>query len=136
MLEGNQLEQLVDQIRPELVEHIWAEPYNDRHNWWYVRKGYTPGSYGYRWMTDVYERGRRDLWSKYATELHARLREKAGREGWLHKLKYLLYEDQITPEDAAAFEGLDGVLLQSKPAADGLSRNPAMSAIQAASYPS
>jgi DNA repair photolyase len=130
VLENNQPEKLVDQIRPELVEHVWAEPYNDRQNWRAVRSGYQRDSYGYRWLTDVYEHGRKDLWSRYATDLYVRLRDKARREGWLHKLRYLLYEDQITKEDSRQFKGLHGVLLQSKPGDDGRSRNPWFAALQ------
>jgi DNA repair photolyase len=130
LLEGNKLEDLVDRIRPELVEHVWAEPYNDRKNWEKVRFGYDEGSSGYKWMTEVYEHGRKELWSAYATELYVRLRDKARREGWLRKLRYLLYETAITPNDAQQFHGLKGVLLQSKPAHNGKSRNPYMAALR------
>ncbi|MCH8149253.1 MAG: hypothetical protein IH987_14930 [Planctomycetes bacterium] len=123
VLEGDQLEKLIDRIRPQEVEHVWAEPYNDRQNWEAVRSGYRRGGHGHRWLTEVYEQGRKDLWSKYATELYMRLRDKADREGWLGKLRYLLYEDQITQQDSRMFEGLEGVLLQSKPDKDGRSRN-------------
>ena len=130
VLQNGSLEDLVRHIQPERVEHIWAEPYNDRLNWRQVREGYEPGSSGYQWLTDVYEHGRRDLWSRYATELYLRLRKAAGRpHGWLSKLRYLLYEDQITAEDAVLFRGLKGVLLQSKPRPDGKSRNPHIAAL-------
>jgi hypothetical protein len=58
------------------------------------------------------------------------LRDKARREGWLRKLRYLLYETAITPNDAQQFHGLKGVLLQSKPAHNGKSRNPYMAALR------
>ena len=124
MLEGDRLEHLVDRIRPDLVEHVWAEPYNDRLNWRAVRSGYADGSAGWRWLTSVYERGRKDLWSAYAAELYERLIAKARRDGWAHKLRFLLYEDQIAAADAPRFAGLEGVLLQSKPGDDGKSANP------------
>ena len=130
VLDGDRLEQLVDRIRPDLVEHVWAEPYNDRSNWRHVREGYEIGSYGFNWLTEVYERGNKTLWSEYATELYVRLRDKARREGWLGKLRYLLYEDKITEQDAKKFRGLKGVLLQSKPAENGKSRNPYIAALQ------
>jgi DNA repair photolyase len=130
VLEGNKLEELVARVRPDLVEHVWAEPYNDRKNWRAVRTGYDEGSHGYKWLTDVYEHGRKDLWSEYATELYVRLRDKARREGWLCKLRYLLYEGGITQNDAAKFKGLEGVLLQSKPDENGKSRNPYIAALQ------
>ena len=130
VLEGNRLEELVDRIRPDLVEHVWAEPFNDRRNWEAVRSGYDEGSSGYKWLTAVYEREEKHLWSEYATELYVRLRDKAKREGWLRKLRYLLYELDITPKDANHFKGLKGVLLQSKPGEDGKSRNPHIAALQ------
>jgi DNA repair photolyase len=130
VLEVNRLEELVDRVRPDRVEHVWAEPFNDRKNWKAVRAGYDEGSSGYKWLTDVYERGNKDLWSEYATELYVRLRDKARREGWLSKLRYLLYEGRITQNDAKKFRGLKGVLLQSKPADDGKSRNPYIAALE------
>jgi DNA repair photolyase len=124
VLHGSQLEYLVDQIRPELVEHIWAEPYNDRANWRKVRNGYQKGSFGYEWFNETYEMRNAANWSRYATDVYVRLREKALSEGWIDKLRYLLYEGGITADDAKRFRGLDGVWLQSKPATNGTSRNP------------
>ena len=74
-------------------------------------------------MTEVFENGRKDLWSEYATELYVRLRDKAKREGWIGKLRYLLYEGGITERDAPQLAGLEGVLLQSKPGEDEKSQN-------------
>jgi DNA repair photolyase len=130
VLDGRNLESLVDAIRPEHVEHIWAEPFNDRANWRCVRDGYPVGSPGYDWLTEVYENGRRELWSRYATELYTRLREKARREGWLYKFRYLLYEKDITVTDAAEFRGPEGVWLQSTPGEDGRSQNAALATFQ------
>jgi len=130
VLEGDHVERLMDAIRPELCEHVWAEPFNDRDNWEYVRKCYVEGSTMWNWMTDVYENGRQDLWSGYATALYQRLKRKANSDGWMNKLRYLLYEDGITASDAPVFEGLDGVLLQTKPRMDGRSRNKAIAALQ------
>jgi len=132
MLDGSGLDALVDAINAGAVEHVWAEPYNDRINWRAVREGYDPDSNGYRWFTYVYERGGKATWSRYATDLYMRLRERASREGWLSKLRYLLYEDLITAEDAREFGGLEGILLQSKADADGTSQNPHISRIQKA----
>jgi DNA repair photolyase len=131
LLSEDGLERLIEQIRPELVEHVWAEPYNDRDNWHKVRLGYDPASYGYDWLTRVYENGETSLWSSYATELYRRLRARACRDGWLPKLRYLLYEGQILAADAPTFAGLEGVLLQSKPTPEGLSKNPQIAALQA-----
>ena len=130
VLDGDHLERLVDSIQPDLVEHVWAETYNARQNWQKVRAGYSVGSVGYRWFTDVYEERRTDVWSNYATELYVRLRDKAVREGWIHKLRFLLYERNISRDDAARFDGLEGVWLQAKPGTDGFSRNPHMAALQ------
>ena len=118
------LEALIDAIRPECCEHVWAEPYNDRANWRSVRAGYAEGSRVYSWLTSVYGEGHKELWSAYAVELYERLYVKAKRNEWTHKLRYLLYEDGITDaSDARAFGSFDGVLLQSKPGGDGLSAN-------------
>ncbi len=126
------VERLVEAIRPERCEIIWAEPFNDRGNWERVRAGYGVGTYGWEWMTRVYaDRDGRPVWSKYATFLYDRLRTALGKVGAVSKLRYLLYEDGILANDASMFAGLDGVLLQSK--ADektGLSTNPHMAALQ------
>jgi DNA repair photolyase len=124
LLERDALDSLISHIRPESVEHIWAEPYNDRNNWATVRAGYKPGTFGYRWLTNVYEQGNTKLWSGYATKLYSQLRRRAERDGWLQKLRYLLYERQIREADAPKYRGLDGVLLQSTPDEDGFSQNP------------
>jgi len=130
VLEGDHIERLMDAIRPELCEHIWAEPFNDRRNWEYVRQCYEQGSSMWNWLTDVYEHDRQDLWSGYATGLYQRLKDRAFSDGWLEKLRYLLYESGIITEDAPAFEGLDGVLLQSKPHKNGSSKNEAFAQLQ------
>jgi hypothetical protein len=130
LLDDAGLERLIDLVQPDLVEHVWAEPYNDRQNWEKVRAGYPAGSGGYRWFTDVYERRNRAIWSAYATDLYLHLRDKARAEGWLQKLRYLLYESWITESDAERFGGLDGVWLQCKPAKDGKSRNRSLARYQ------
>lgn len=130
VLQEGQLEALLDQVRPDLVEHIWAEPYNERINWQVVRDSYPVGSSGREWFTAVYERKEKKVWSRYATYLYRRLRAHAEQHGWMGKLRYLLYEDRITPEDARRLGGLEGILLQSKPADDGRSQNPHIAALQ------
>ncbi len=126
MLDGDRLDRLVDAIHPELVEHVWAEPYNDRVNWRAVRAGYDVDSAGYRWLTDVYEHGSRRAWSEYTAELYGRLHKKAEAEGWLHKLRYLLYEDGFDARDVDALGDLAGILFQSKPDDNGFSKNAAI----------
>lgn len=130
VLEASQLEKLVDAVAPQRVEHLWAEPFNDRVNWQIVRGGYERGTPGWEWFTDTYEHGNKEVWSAYATELYTRLRTKAEREGWVSKLRYLLYELDISKVDASRFQGLSGVLLQSKPGDQGLSKNPSIAALQ------
>ena len=130
VLEHCNLEDLVDRIRPALTERFWAEPYNDRNNWEIVRRGYRADSPGYQWFTQVFEERKKEQWSGYATELYVRLLEKAREEGWLSKLTFLLYEDQITERDAKYFQGFEGILLQSKPQESGLSRNPRIAKYQ------
>jgi DNA repair photolyase len=130
VLASGQLDRLLDQVRPELVEHVWAEPYNDRVNWRVVRDSYPARSAGHEWFTTVFEHKNPGAWSRYATELYVRLRARAEQGGWLPKLRYLLYEEMISAEDALRYAGLRGVLLQSKPAVDGTSRNAAIAAWQ------
>ena len=130
MLKGDSLETMLDMINPDLVEHVWAEPYNDRINWRLVRNSFPAGSATYDWFTIIYEYHQTDLWSSYAAELYSRIRLKAIEEGWSSKLKYLLYEDLVSSGDAAAFQGLHGVLLQSNPDANGFSKNPVLAAMQ------
>jgi len=77
----------------------------------------------------VYEHGNKAAWSSYAAQLYTRLRAKAEREGWLPKLKYLLYEGDITAADASAFDGLKGVLLQSTPNDEGQTKNKHIAAV-------
>ena len=130
VLESGMLDQLLDQIRPEQTETVWAEPFNDRKCWRKVREVLEPDSFDANWLTEVYENRRRDLWSRYATNLYERLRKRAVRDGWFSKLVYLLYELDIEEHDAEAFRGLEGVLLQATPAKDGLSQNPTFVELQ------
>jgi DNA repair photolyase len=130
LLDGGGVETLLDRIRPDRCEHVWAEPYNDRDNWNVVRKGYAPNSAGYAFLTDVYEKGDDALWSRYATDLYLRLRARAEHDGWLDKLRYLLYEGLIVEKDAARLGDMRGILLQSKPGKDGLSQNPHIRVLQ------
>lgn len=132
MLDVDHLEQLVESIHPAACEHVWAEPFNDRVNWKSVRDGYAAGTATREFLEAVYDRQDWGQWSRYATQLYLRLRQRAEREGWLWKLRYLLYEDRITAEDSHSFSDLKGVLLQAKPDTNGLSKNPHFAAIQRA----
>ena len=124
------VEKMVDLIHPEKVEEIFMEGFNDRANWRVVRSSFPKSSSEFDWFTDVYESGMKEKWSRYATDLYVRIRDKAIAEGWLHKLKYLLYEGGINESDAAQFQGLEGVLLQSKPSETGFSKNPFIARLQ------
>lgn len=130
VLEGKNLEDLIDAIRPSLTERVWAEPYNDRHNWATIRDCFPAGSKEHVLMQNTFGPKARKVWSTYATDLYVRLRDKARQEGWIEKLVYLLYETNISLSDAKKFKGLEGVLLQSKPRSDGKSQNAAIAAIQ------
>lgn len=44
MVMENRIVELVEQINPNVVEYVWAEPYNDRDNWELVQKSYSNGS--------------------------------------------------------------------------------------------
>ncbi len=112
---GRSLAALVKAIRPERCETVWAEPFNDRGNWQKVREGYVEGSAGWNEITAMFGAGGSPHWSAYATTLYTQLLALADRGGWADKLKYLLYEGDITAPDVGAFTGLRGVLLQSPP---------------------
>jgi DNA repair photolyase len=132
VLDGHRLDELIDGINPSVCECVWSEVFNDRANWRAVRQGYSPESAGWARMTQLFENRSNRSWSAYATQLYIRLRQRAGAEGWLDKLCYLLYEELITESDAREFAGLQGVLLQSKPAKDGVSQHPVFRAMQLA----
>lgn len=128
------LDALLDATRPELCETVWSEPYNDRDNWRAVRDGYEPGSFGHTWLTQVYEGNCTSLWSDYAVALWERITTRARRDGWAERHRYLLYEGDINQHHAPRLAGLDGVLLQSAPIANGdragYSANPHVAALQ------
>jgi DNA repair photolyase len=140
--EGRGLEDLLEAIRPERCEHVYFEALNDRGNWRAVASGYPEGSEWRRWIERVWGEGDKGAWSAYAAELHERVMAISRRDGW--EARHLLYEDMITPNDARAFAGLDGVLLQSPTTTDkfessasvspksgaGWSRNPSMRSFQ------
>ncbi len=130
MLASGGLDALIDAIRPEKVETFWAEPYNDRLNWERVRAGYEPGSEGYEWFTRVFGDGDKEAWSHYATGLYVKLRSRAEAEGWVEKLKFLLYEGGIVADDARHYSSMNGLLLQSPVDEDGFSKNPHIQAVQ------
>lgn len=124
------LNELLSSVRPGECETVWAEPYNDRTNWASVRAGYAHDSDAWRWFTNTYENGDRRLWSDYAAKLYEGLHYRARRDGWLHKLRYLLYETDILADDATRFRNFDSILLQSPKREDGTSRNAAIRALQ------
>lgn len=121
VLEGDKLEGLMDAIRLDKCDNVWAEPYNDRQNWRYVRECFETTSPMWNWMTQVYDQHNWALWSKYTTDLFERIRDRAMRDNWIDRLYYLLYEKLITDADADRFQNLNGVLLQSKQNDNGLS---------------
>jgi DNA repair photolyase len=115
MMDADKLDALIEAINPEKVEHVWAEPYNDRQNWETVRGGYVEGSAGYNWMTRVYEQGNTSDWSLYAGRLYKELRRRAEKGKWLGKLRYLLYEHGIHKDHVPLFKDYASVLFQSRP---------------------
>jgi hypothetical protein len=130
VMDEGRLDELVDRIAPERCEEVFAEPFNDRQNWAFVRGGYRPGSPGWEWMTRAFERNERDAWSEYATRLYAQLRLRAEAQGWLGKLRFMLYEHGIQPEHARTYCDLKGLLLQSPGDPDKRSKNPHFRALQ------
>jgi DNA repair photolyase len=133
---GVAVEDLVEAIRPEKCEAIWAEPFNDRANWMKVRDGHEPGSAAYKWFDQTFASGR-DGWSKYAVDLYVRLRDIASKGGWINKLCFLLYENYVSAADAPRLAGFRGLSLQSTPDNDngGVSANAAVAAVQRAEVP-
>lgn len=123
------LENLIGSMNPNLLETIWAEPFNDRSNWSIVRDGYGRNSSGYLWMTEIYENGDRQTWSSYACSLYERLILIGKAQGWDDKVKYLLYENDITESDAKKLAPFKHILFQG-PNEDGLSTNPHIRKLQ------
>jgi len=121
------IHELVDGIRPEKCEHVWAEPYNDRSNWEIVRSGYSVGSPQYEWFTNFFEKGNVEAWSEYATKLYVELRIRALAEGWIDKLRFMLYEGDehfgVVAEHKRSYCDLRGLLLQNV-GKEGKSSNP------------
>lgn len=133
------MRRLFEAVRPERCETIWAEPANDRDCADVVREVYAVGTEWRDWYDRVYPpavRGKRPpkdthRWSIYATQLYRTLREAAIQGGWLDRLIYLLYEDDIAAGHALQFADWKGVSLQSKAREDGKSVNPYLAALQA-----
>jgi len=128
VLEDDHLERLVDAHRVDRCEHVWFEPFNVRWNWTLVEQA-LPEGIDKDWLRRIKD-GDRRLRSAYETELYERLLMVAADGGWIDKMRYLLYEADITESDAAAFAGGHGVLLQAKPDERGRSRNPYIAALQ------
>lgn len=126
---GDDVTALVEQIRPDVVEEIWAEPYNDRVNWRRVRDAFAKGSFERAAFETMFDGSDPGAWSAYAAELYRQLRRLLGPRS-SGKLRYLLYEGNILSEHANAFTGLEGVLLQGKSGEDGFSKNGAVAALQ------
>jgi DNA repair photolyase len=122
---SDRLEALVDAFTPNhpLVEDFWAEPFNDRRNARQVVERLTAVHHPYAGECQRVLLGERPEWSRYATNMLLALQRKAQAEGWIGKLKYMLYESGVTPDDARRIESLDGVLLQSIDKA-GHTKNP------------
>ncbi len=135
VLQGDHLDELIDRTNPKKCEDVWVEPYNDRQNWQVVRDGYQPGSSGYEWITDAFERKTKGTWSEYATRLFKTFHFKSEAEGWLSKLRFMLYEKHVQPNHARSFCDLRGLLLQSPGDEHGLSKNKAFRALQEAIEP-
>jgi DNA repair photolyase len=130
LVASGRLDDLVDAIRPNLCEFVWAEPYNDRDNWRVVRDGHPEQSAERDWFDRAFgPQKEQGLWSTYATDLYKTLRLRAEAEGWLGKLRYMLYEADVEAEHARSFCDLRGVLLQSIDRA-GRSKHPEFRKLQ------
>jgi len=130
LLEGNNLEKLIDKVNPYKVEDFWAEPYNDRNNWELVRDSYLPNCEEYKWFNKVFGNQNKGLWSDYAMILYERLIAHSEINGWTDKLKYLLYEGDVTKDDVKRLGDFTGILFQSLDKKTGLSKNSVIAALQ------
>lgn len=129
---NGEVSRLVAEIRPELCETVWAEPFNDRDNWVRVQSTYRAGSATHAWFSAAFGTRHSDVWSRYVIDLYRSLRTVAERDGWLSKLTYLLYEADLAAEHAPGLVDLAGVSLQSDPGPDGLSKNEGVARMQRA----
>lgn len=137
MLDRDGVERLLDATQPDLAETVWFEPYNDRLNAGIVAaeaEAVAPAEAD--WMRNAFGPARdRALWSTYATDLYKRVLEAAKRGRYVDKLRYLLYEEDITAGDARYLSHTapwNTMLLQSaknkrspkNPTGDDLTRHP------------
>jgi len=122
--------ELIEQINPDAVDYVWAEPYNDRDNWKLVQKSYPEGSKYYKWFDDAFSPGDNDAWSEYATSLYDQLAAHAQQNGWIDKLKYLLYEKKLSDGDARHLLDKPSILLQDIDKKTGLSQHAVIAAKQ------
>lgn len=113
-LDGDHLDRLLDAIDPARVEQLYWEGFNDRQLGRALGRTYPEASPWRTWFEKVFgPGGDRVLWSQYITELYTRIRARAARDGWLDKMVFLLYEDELRHDDAKRFPDLRGVYLQS-----------------------
>ena len=129
VLDTDELERLLDEIRPERCQHVWAEPYNDRQNWRRIFKA-NPEAVSARRLKTIYETKDAALWSEYAVNLYERLSSHAQRHAWSEKLRYLLYEASIDRQHAHRLGELRGIYPQSPTDDCGLSKNAAIAEVQ------
>lgn len=128
---GDDVAEIIERIRPDVVEEIWAEPYNDRLNWRRVRDAFPDGSGERATFEAMFDGNDRGAWSAYAAELYRQLRRLLGQR-FIDKLRYLLHEGNVLSAHAHAFASLEGVLLQGKPDEEGFSKNDAIADLQRA----
>ena len=134
LVQDGRVAELIEKINPDMMETIWAEPYNahPKINWMKMRYALRSDPVEYDWFTQAYEEENKDLLSEYHTDLYGQLLDHSIENDWSHKLKYLLYESEINKADVIKFKGLVGVLLQNKPdEGSGCSKNMALAKLQA-----
>lgn len=129
VVKNNQVEELIERINPTKNEFVWAEPYNDRDNWRVVRDSFDKNSKTYTWFNHVYKDHKKEAWSEYAMELYQALIAHANSNGWTDKLKYLLYESNLTDDHAKEMCDAPGILFQSINK-KGISSHPVIAATQ------
>ncbi len=128
----NKVGELIDKINPDIVENIWAEPFNSHTAgiWKGVRSGFRKDSEQYKWLTQAYENGDTKLITQYHSDLYSQLLNHAIENEWTHKFIYLLYEKYITHDHIDTFRGLVGVNSQSNKNDSGLSNNEVIAELQ------
>jgi hypothetical protein len=109
--EVERVKELVDQVRPELLEHVWVEALN-------VRGQSLVRTYNALQEAGL-ERHGSDLeqvmidntnWVEYSKKLFLAFQEEMRSRGLLEKLRFLQYTSRLPPEDRKFFQEQEGAI--------------------------